>query len=113
MSETIHFDTHKFVKRMTKAGMAEETAEALADEQMQLIQGELATKQDLAKVQHEIEKLRADVSRDIEKLRADVSRDIETLRAEIAESKVDILKWMFAAMVAQTGVIVTLLKIPF
>ena len=102
MSETIHFDTHKFVKRMTKAGMAEETAEALADEQMQLIQGELATKQDLAKVQHEIEKLRADVS-----------RDIETLRAEIANSKVDILKWVFAAMVAQTGVIVTLLKIPF
>lgn len=102
MSETIHFDTHKFVKRMTKAGMAEETAEALADEQMQLIQGELATKQNLAKVQHEIEKLRADVS-----------RDIETLRAEIANSKVDILKWVFAAMVAQTGVIVTLLKIPF
>lgn len=102
MSETIHFDTHKFVKRMTKAGMAEETAEALADEQMQLIQGELATKQDLAKVQHEIEKLRADVS-----------RDIETLRAEIANSKVEILKWVFAAMVAQTGVIVTLLKIPF
>lgn len=102
MSETIHFDTHKFVKRMTKAGMAEETAEALADEQMQLIQGELATKQNLAKVQHEIEKLRADVS-----------RDIETLRAEIANSKVEILKWVFAAMVAQTGVIVTLLKIPF
>lgn len=102
MSETIHFDTHKFVKRMTKAGMAEETAEALADEQMQLIQGELATKQDLAKVQHKIEKLRADVS-----------RDIETLRAEIANSKVEILKWVFAAMVAQTGVIVTLLKIPF
>ena len=82
--------------------MAEETAEALADEQMQLIQGELATKQDLVKVQHEIEKLRADVS-----------RDIETLRAEIANSKVEILKWVFAAMVAQTGVIVTLLKIPF
>jgi hypothetical protein len=33
------------------------------------------------------------------------------LNAALAETKADILKWMFSAMVAQTGLIVALLKL--
>ena len=93
MSEAIHFDTHKFVKRMTETGMSEATAEALADEQLRLIQGELATKTDLAALQAatkaDIEALRLATKADIAELRAATQEDIESLRlttqADIAE----------------------------
>ena len=44
----IPFDTHRFVKRMTEAGMPAVQAEALADEQVALLNSQLATKQDFA-----------------------------------------------------------------
>ena len=44
----IPFDTHRFVKRMTEAGMPPGQAEALADEQIALLNTHLATKQDIA-----------------------------------------------------------------
>jgi hypothetical protein len=44
---TLTFDTHKFVKRLTEAGMPLGQAEVLADEQTKLIDERLATKDDL------------------------------------------------------------------
>ena len=43
----ITFDTHKFVKRLTEAGMPLNQAEILAEEQTRLIDESLATKDDL------------------------------------------------------------------
>ena len=43
----IAFDTHQFVKRLTKAGMPVEQAEVLADEQANLVETQLANKRDL------------------------------------------------------------------
>ncbi len=54
MSDAIAFDTHKFVKHLTEKGFTEEQAEALAVEQVNLLNGNLATKTD-------IEALRADL----------------------------------------------------
>ena len=83
MSETMHFDTHRFVKRMTEAGMAEPTAEALADEQMALINGELATKRDIAEVYQ-----------------------------RIAETKTELLKWGLGALLAHAALLITVIKLP-
>jgi len=44
---TLTFDTHKFIKRLTEAGMPLGQAEVLADEQTKLIDERLATKDDL------------------------------------------------------------------
>ena len=44
---TLTFDTHKFVKRLTEAGMPVGQAEVLAEEQAKLIDERLATKDDL------------------------------------------------------------------
>lgn len=44
---TLTFDTHKFVKRLTEAGMPLQQAEVLAEEQTKLIDERLATKDDL------------------------------------------------------------------
>jgi len=44
---TLIFDTHKFIKRLTEAGMPLGQAEVLAEEQAKLIDERLATKDDL------------------------------------------------------------------
>ena len=44
---TLTFDTHKFIKRLTEAGMPLGQAEVLAEEQTKLIDERLATKDDL------------------------------------------------------------------
>ena len=48
---TLAFDTHAFVKDLTRAGMPEEQAEVLARSQATLIDEKLATKQDLKELE--------------------------------------------------------------
>ncbi|MYC31018.1 MAG: DUF1640 domain-containing protein [Chloroflexi bacterium] len=97
----IPFDTHRFVRNLVASGFTEKQAEALADEHVNLINSNLATKTD-------IESVRAD----IEALRLSTESKIETLRfsteANIASSKFEMVKWMIGAMIAQSAVIVTL-----
>ena len=91
------FDTHTFVKHLTRAGMDEQQAEALVEFQVQLINDSLATKQDIEEVKRDIEALRLATKRDIEEVKRDieeVKRDIEALRLatkqDIEEVKRDI-----------------------
>jgi len=49
------FDTHNFVKKLTKTGMPEAQAEILASEHANLIANRLATKQDIALIEKNIE----------------------------------------------------------
>ena len=86
MSDAIAFDTHKFVKHLTEKGFTEEQAEALAIEQVNLLNSNLATKTD------------------IEALRQETRANMEAL-------KVDLLKWIFGALIAQGGLIVALVKL--
>ena len=53
MNEAIAFDTHRFVKNLTESGFTEQQAEALAKEQAQLLNSNLATKIDLQAVKAE------------------------------------------------------------
>ena len=82
MTDAIAFDTHRFVKRLTDSGFTEKQAETLAEEQVALLNGNLATKADIA-----------------------------ALKADMAALKVDLLKWMFGAMIAQGGLIIALVKL--
>ena len=97
------FDTHAFVKCLTRAGMDEQQAEALVECQVQLINENLATKQDMEGVKLDIEEVKRDiqevkldieeVKRDIEKVKLDiegVKRDIEELKLDIQAVKKDI-----------------------
>ena len=86
MAEAIAFDTHRFVKHLTQKGFTQEQAEALAEEQVNLLNSNLATKADLAA------------------LRAD-------LELSLSHLKVELLKWMFGALVAQGGLVVALIKL--
>ena len=84
MSAATAFDSHRFVKSLTASGFTEAQAEALAHEQIHLLEANLATKSDLAAVKSDLEVR-------IEKVRADLAR------------------WMLTGWVAQTGVLATLI----
>lgn len=89
MSEAIAFDTHRFIKHLTKNGFTEQQAEALANEQVTLLNSNLATKAEIAAIHGEIEALRLETKAEIEKFRlatkteiAAIHNEIETLRLE-------------------------------
>ena len=122
MSEVIAFDTHRFVKHLTDNGFTEQQAEALAIEQVSLLDRNLATKADIDSLRGEIEKLRVATEGEsqmlrgeIEKLRVATEGEIEKLRlateTRIEAVKSELLKWMIGALIAQGGLIVALVKL--
>ena len=96
MNQAIQFDTHKFIKHLTENGFTERQAEVLAEEQVNLLNSNLATKAD-------IESLRLATKTDIEKLRQKIKTDMANLRAKL-------VKWVYGAMIAQVILIVALLS---
>ena len=126
------FDTHTFVKHLTRAGMDEQQAEALVEFQVQLINDSLATKQDIEalrlatkqdieEVKRDIEALRLATEQSIEKLRLTTEQSIEALRLEtkkdIAALKTDMQKMelrltlrLGSVIIAAMGVFAALIK---
>ena len=104
MTGAIAFDTHRFVKRLTDSGFTERQAETLAEEHVALLNGNLATKTDLANVEAG---LKAEIARVEGGLKAEIAR----VEGSIAAVKADLLKWLFGAMIAQGGLIVALVKL--
>ncbi len=90
MATAIAFDTHRFVKHLTENGFTEQQAEVLADEQVHLLNSNLATTADVAAIHREI----AGVQREIEVLRQETKADIAGVQREIEvlrqETKADI-----------------------
>ncbi len=133
MSDAIAFDTHRFVKRLKEGGFTERQAETLADEQVSLLNANLATKADIADVKADIEKVKLATKADIEVLRLETKADIEALRlatkadieavkgdiealrletkADIEAIKADLIRWMVGMMVAMTGIFAAIVKL--
>ncbi len=95
MGAEISFDTHRFVKNLTAAGFTETQAETLANEQIRLIEGNLATKADVAAI-------KSDLEVQIRKVKSDLEVQIQSVKS-------DLMKWMVGAMTAQTGLLVGLI----
>jgi hypothetical protein len=88
---TITFDTHKFVRRLIESGFPESQAEAIAEAfQSASGEAELATKRDLSEMELRLEAK-------IDKAASDL--------------KVDLIKWVTGALIAQAAVIATLVKL--
>ena len=58
MSAAIAFDIHRFVKRLTESGFTERQAETLAEEHVAMLNGNLATRTDIAALQADIARVR-------------------------------------------------------
>ncbi len=115
MNEAIAFDSHRFVKKLTACGFTEKQAGGLADEQIRLLDGNLATKADLERIKGELQaeiqvrtrQVKADLEVRIQKVNANLETRIDSVKA-------DLMKWMLAAVTAQmaliAGVIVGLVR---
>jgi len=97
MDDGIVFDTHRFIKRLVETGMDERTAEVLAEEQVSLLNSNLATKFQLTEVDM--------------RLSARIAEVEAGLLKKLAELETRLLKWMVGLLVAQTGLVVTLIKL--
>ena len=81
--QPLTFDTHAFVKRLTKAGMPEDQAEVLANGQSDLYE-RLVTKEYFQfTLNHELEKLRAELKHDIDKVQANLEQFKAELKSDI------------------------------
>ena len=132
----VAFDTLKLARKLRDtAQMSQVQAEGVADALAEAMSGaELATKGDISAVEASLKAdiahcaTKADLAEAKAELKADLVEVDHHLEAKIAavqagmagiqagfetklaETKVDILRWMFAAVVAQTALIVGLLK---
>ena len=66
----VAFDTHRYVKRLTAAGMPENQAEVIADEQRSLIEYQLATKHDIKELEAAIKALEVNTRQKFKELEA-------------------------------------------
>ena len=123
MPDTIIFDSHACVKRMTKAGVEPHVAEAFAAEQVNILEHHIATKKDIESLRKDIESLRKDIEglrkdseglrKESEGLRKDsegLRKDSEGLRKDttalVLETKNDLIKWFVAALFLSAGLVV-------
>lgn len=115
MDDGIVFDTHRFIKRLVDTGMDERTAEVLADEQVNLLNGNLATKYDLAEVDARLQTKMTELDSRLQTKMAEVEARLTEVnlltRQSISELETRLLKWMVGLLMAQTGIVVTLIKI--
>ena len=130
MSEAIAFDTHRFVKNLTASGFTEAQAEALAEEQVHLLNSNLATKSDIQGTNADLERVKSELEVKIEQVKSELEVKIEQVRTElevkieqvragvetakadlqrdIEKARADLSRWMLTGWVTQTGLIATL-----
>jgi hypothetical protein len=102
----IVMDTLEFATKLKAGGFTEQQAETQARVFAEVVEKQLATKQDV----HDHEQ---SLRRDIEALRAEVKRDIELLRAELkkdlAETKAELIRWVVGVGILQTTLVVAII----
>ena len=109
MSAAIAFDTHRFVKRLTQTGFTEAQAEALADEQVHLLNTNLATRENLlqlegaqkqqmtgleGRLKEQHTELEGRLKQEMAKLKGDLERQIAEVKADVL-----VLKWMVGLVI--------------
>ena len=120
MAHALQIDTLAFSKKLREAGADERLAGAIVEGITAADTSELATKSDLGEVKAEVKAEIADVKAELKAEIADVKADVRAVtdklgtmatKAELGDVKADILKWMFGAIIAQTGIILAVVKL--
>ena len=107
------FDSHRFVKHMTEAGMPLAQAEALAEEQGGMVNTHFATKQDTGELKHDVGELKHDVGElklrmtNVERVVGELKRRLTNVERDVAELKIGLavvkaelgmVKWMVSGI---------------
>jgi hypothetical protein len=101
-------DTLAISKRLQLSGVPQKQAEAQAEAQAEvfgdILTYNLATKNDIAKIEEKIEHMRKDLTTEMGNMHKD-------LTIEMAKIKIDMIKWVVPLMVGQLLAAVGLMKI--
>ncbi len=102
-AQSPQFDSHRFVKRLTAAGLSEEVAEILADEHTRrIVPGDVATKADVETVATDLDRVATDLDRvatDLDRVATKLDRvatDLDTVKGEMA-TKADLRREIAAS----------------
>ena len=82
MEQQIIFDTYRYVKQLVAAGMPEAQAEVIANQQKELIEGKLASQQQLANVEANLKRDIKELDIRITNVEANLKRDIEAIKKD-------------------------------
>ena len=107
--DPVPFDSHRFVTRMTEAGMPLAQAEALAEEQGVMVNTNFATKQDTGELKHRLTKVEWVIG-ELKRRLTNVERDVGELKTELAAVKAELgmVKWMVSGIGA--GMLLLLIR---
>jgi predicted nucleic acid-binding Zn-ribbon protein len=114
----LRFDTLKFARELTEAGMDARQAEALVRGLGDMDTSELATKTDIADLRSEIADLRSELRTEIGDLRSElrtevagVKGEIAGVKGEIAALKGEMFRFMYLQAMGIVGLTVALVKL--
>lgn len=93
----ITFNTHKFIRKLETAGFETRQAEAMTEA--------------LSEVLDESTTMTLASKSDMIDLRMELKKDINSLHLELRDTKVDLIKWVTGALIAQAAVVATLVKL--
>src|SRR5580692_11021770 len=98
---------------LSKAGFTDAQVTALAE----YFDSQMATKDDVAELKLESEKVRSEIEKvrwEIEKVRSELKLDIAKVRSDlevkIADTKAETVKWVAGLLIAQGAAIVALIR---
>ncbi len=94
MSEAINFDSLKFAKELRKKGFTKQQAEGLAEAQTALINSNLATKQDIIRLE---QATKQDIARLEQATRHDIAASAQATKSEL-------IKWMSGLTLASISI---------
>ena len=87
--DPVPFDTHRFVKRMTEAGMPLAQAEVLAEEQGVIVNTHFATKQDTDELKHRLGNVEQDTG-EIKHRLGNVEQDVGEIKHRLGNVEQDV-----------------------
>ncbi len=118
------FDTLKYVERLKATGVPEAQAKAEAEVLSEALAEAFSTRDlvtrdhldhRIQEVRTEIQELRGDLRTEIHEVRGDLRTEIHEvrgdLRTEIQSVRADLIRWMAGLMLAQAGLVVSLIKL--
>lgn len=108
------FDRLLYVDTLKSAGVPEDQARAHASALQTALLDTVATKDDVAGVRTDVEKIETSLHGDMKNLeialRGEIAKLDASLRGEMAAQKTDILRWMFGMMIGFSGLMITAIK---
>jgi len=121
---TIILDTLEFATKLKAGGFTEQQAETQARAIAEIVEKQLATRQDVEaweadlkrdihesenRLEVRIKELEISLRKDIEVLRAEMKKDIAETGRSIAETKAELIRWVVGVGILQLTIITALL----